>query len=222
MAQGSSQLDIPNVPIFATANIGYNGRVKKEISILKKSKKEREVRLAKVQKAILIALAAAGGLTMALVAPNALQVFEQFGWVKPRCGKRSTVSRSVQRLERGGLVKKDERNFIELTKKGEKRLAEIERMNYELPTPATWDGKWRVVSFDIKEKRKRVRELLRTTLQTIGFVHLHHSVWVYPYDCEDFLSLLKADYHIGVEILYIIAEYIENDRWLQNHFHLNA
>ena len=186
-----------------------------------KRKKERSARLAQVQKAVLVALGIAGGLTMALVAPNVLQVFEQFGWVKPRYSKRSTISRSVQRLERAGLVKKDESNFIILTKKGEKRLAEIERMQYELPRPAKWDGKWRVVSFDIREKRKRVRELLRITLQEIGFVHLHHSVWVYPYDCEDFLSLLKADYHVGVEILYIIADYIENDGWLRNHFDLN-
>ena len=114
----------------------------------------------------------------------------------------------------------DERNFIVLTGKGESRLAQIERMNYELPKPARWDRKWRVVSFDIKEKRKRVRELLRTTLQAVGFVHLHHSVWVYPFDCEDFLSLLRADYHIGVEILYIIAEYIENDGWLRRRFAL--
>ncbi len=185
-----------------------------------KKKNERNARLATIQKAVLFALGIAGGLTMALVAPNALQVFEQFGWIKPRQGKRTTIRRSILRLERAGLVRRDEHNFIVLTKKGESRLAELERMNYELPHPAKWDGKWRVVSFDIKEKRKRVRELLRTTLQSIGFVHLHHSVWVYPHDCEDFLSLLKADYHIGVEILYIIADYIENDGWLRRHFGL--
>ncbi len=190
------------------------------VTLKRKMKKERSARLAQIQKAVLIAVAVAGGLTMALVAPNALQVFEQFGWVKPRHGKRLTISRSVQRLERAGLVKRDESNFIVLTKKGSGRLAEIERMHYELPRPEKWDGKWRIVSFDIKEKRKRVRELLRITLQTVGFVHLHHSVWVYPYDCEEFLSLLKADYHVGVEILYIVADYIENDRWLRNHFDL--
>ncbi|MDO8620536.1 MAG: hypothetical protein Q7R64_04295 [bacterium] len=187
-----------------------------------KKKKERKNRIAVVQKAVLYALVAAGGLSMALVAPNALRVLEQFGWVKTKRPFRFTVSRSVERLEKARLVTVDKKGFITLTKIGEQRISEIERADYQLSIPEKWDGKWRVVSFDIKEKRKKVRELLRWTLQSVGFVHLHHSVWVYPHDCEDFLSLLKADYHIGVEILYIIAEYIENDDWLRRHFGLSG
>lgn len=185
-----------------------------------KKKKERKARIAVVQKAVLYALAAAGGLTLALVAPNALQVLEQFGWIKTRRSSRATINRSVERLERSGLVRQDLRGFVELTEKGRKRLSEIERADYELPRPDRWDKKWRVVSFDIKEKRKEVRELLRVTLQAVGFARLHKSVWVYPHDCEDFLSLLKADYHVGVEILYIVADYIESDGWLRRRFEL--
>ncbi len=173
-----------------------------------------------IQKAVLYSLAAAGGLTMALLAPNTLQVLEQFGWVKRKRSFRQSVNTSVERLKKSGLIEKDERGFVVLTSKGQKRLSEIERADYQLPRPQRWDGKWRLVSFDIKEKRKHVRNLLRATLGAVGFVHLHHSVWVYPHDCEDFLSLLKADYHVGVEILYIIAEYIENDHWLRKHFNL--
>lgn len=185
-----------------------------------KKKKERKARIAAVQKAVLYALAAAGGLAVALVAPNALQVLEQFGWIQTRRSPKATVNRSVERLARAGLVERDDRGFVQLTSKGQKRLAEIERADYELPRPKRWDGKWRIVSFDIKEKRRRVRELLRQTLEAVGFVRLHKSVWVYPHDCEDFLSLLKADYHRGVEILYIVADYIENDGWLRRHFDL--
>lgn len=196
--------------------------MKKAIQNLKKRKdgSERRAKIAVVQKAVLYALAAAGGLTMALVAPNALQVLKQFGLVGHKHRRHSTVNRSVVRLKNAGLVVADEGGFVILTKKGERRLAELERMDYQLPKPEKWDGKWRIVSFDIKERRKEVRALLRTTLEAVGFVHLHHSVWVYPYDCEDFLALLKADYHVGVEILYIIAEYIENDGWLKRRFNL--
>lgn len=185
-----------------------------------KKKKGRKARIAVVQKAVLYALAAAGGLAMALIAPNALQVLDQFGWVKTRRSSRATISRSVERLKRANLVTTDERGLVELTQKGRKRLSEIERADYELPKPKGWDGKWRIVSFDIKEKRKEVRELLRMTLEAVGFAHLHHSVWVYPHDCEEFISLLKVDYHAGVEVLYIIADYIENDGWLRRRFDL--
>jgi len=185
-----------------------------------KKRKERKARIAVVQKAVLYSLAAAGGLTMTVVTPSALQVLEQFGWVKTRRSPKATIDRSVERLVRTGLAEKDDSGFVQLTNKGQKRLAEIERADYALPRPKRWDGKWRIVSFDIKEKRREVRELLRMTLIAVGFAHLHHSVWVYPHDCEEFISLLKADYHAGVEVLYIIAEYIENDGWLRKRFNI--
>ena len=185
-----------------------------------KKKKERKAKIAVVQKAVLYSIVAAGGLTLALVAPNAIRVLEQFGWVKTKRSPRATINRSIERLKQAGLVKKDASGFVTLTRKGEQRLSEIERADYELPKPSRWDGKWRIVSFDIKEKRKEVRALLRSTLKSVGFAHLHHSVWVYPYDCEEFITLLKSDYHAGVEVLYIIAEYIENDGWLRRRFKL--
>lgn len=187
---------------------------------VKKKSKERRARIATVQKAVLFALAAAQGLTVALLAPNALQILEQLGWVKKKRNFRQTINISVERLSRSGLVSKDNSGRIELTKKGEKRLHELKRMHYILEKPKHWDNKWRMVSFDIKESRKEVRDLLRCTLESVGFVRLHKSVWVYPHDCEDFISLLKVDYHSGVEVLYIIAEYIENDGWLRRHFDL--
>ena len=74
--------------------------------------------------------------------------------------------------------------------------------------------------FDIREERKILREKVRNTLRCIGFEKLQKSVWVYPYDCEDLITLLKADFKVGKDILYIIADKIENDRWLKKKFGL--
>ena len=183
-------------------------------------KKRRKVRIAKVQKAILYSLAVAGGIAAALVAPNALQVLEQFGWIKTRRNPYYTVNESVRKLQEGGFVKKDDRGFLYLTTKGERRLSEFGVTGFHLKKPRRWDGKWRVVSFDIKESRKVIRQQLRTTLTEIGFVCLHKSLWVYPYDCQDLITLLKADYEIGKDILYLVSEYIENDKMLRRHFEL--
>ena len=57
-------------------------------------------------------------------------------------------------------------------------------------------------------------------MRAAGFLRLQDSVWVYPYDCEDFVALLKADLRLGREMLYIIAEKIENDGWLRQEFNL--
>ena len=74
--------------------------------------------------------------------------------------------------------------------------------------------------FDIPENKHAVRDRLRRTLSTMGFVQLQKSVWIFPYDCEDIVSLLKADLRMGTEMLYIIAESIEDEEYLLNHFHL--
>lgn len=187
---------------------------------IKGLKKRRKVRIAKVQKAILYALAAAGGITVALVAPNALRVLEQFGWIKTRRNPYYTVNESVRKLQENGLIKKDSRGFLYLTKVGEKRLSEFGVGGFHLKKPVRWDGKWRIVSFDIKEQRRGLRDQLRQTLNTVGFVHLHHSLWVYPHDCQDFITMLKADYEIGKDVLYIVSDYIENDKALRKHFEL--
>lgn len=54
----------------------------------------------------------------------------------------------------------------------------------------------------------------------MGFVRLQDSVWVYPYDCEDFINLIKTDFKIGKDLLYIVADKIEGDKSLVKFFKL--
>ena len=41
-----------------------------------------------------------------------------------------------------------------------------------------WDGKWRIVVFDIPEKNRTIRELFRNRLKEWNFVRWQRSVWV--------------------------------------------
>ena len=86
--------------------------------------------------------------------------------------------------------------------------------------PKHWDGKWRIVIYDLKERKRGLRDKLRNTLASFGFIRLQHSVWIYPYDCEDLIMLIKADFKIGKDILYLIVEKVENDIWLKRSFGL--
>ena len=74
--------------------------------------------------------------------------------------------------------------------------------------------------FDMQERKKKTREQIRRTLAAIGFVRLQDSVWIYPYDCEDLLTLLKSDFHIGKELLYMVVDQLENDAPLKAQFNL--
>ena len=173
----------------------------------------------KIQKAILQSIAAAGLLSVALLAPNALQILKFFGW-KPHKRYREVIARSRNRLIEHGLLAHNERGFLKLTPKGDTKLRELERREYQLPHPKRWDKKWRVLIFDIPEKRKGLRDKVRLTLVSLGFRQLQKSVWVYPYDCEDLITLLKADFKIGKDLLYMIVDSIENDGWLRKSYKL--
>ena len=65
-----------------------------------------------------------------------------------------------------------------------------------------------------------VRERIRKILSGLGFVRVQDSVWLYPYDCEDIIALLKTDLRIGKEMLYLIVDMLEGDEAFRNHFSL--
>ena len=134
--------------------------------------------------------------------------------------KKQSVKKSLNRLIQGGyVVIKDKK--AELTKRGENFATLLGKGNLIQKKPRRWDGKWRMLIFDIPEKKKNVREHIRTTLVNLGFYRLQDSVWVYPYDCEDFITILKIDLEVGKDVLYIIADRIEYDAPLRKHFELS-
>ena len=57
-------------------------------------------------------------------------------------------------------------------------------------------------------------------MKEMGFLRLQDSVWVFPYDCEEVIALIKADLRIGKDVLYTIVEKIENDKPIKKHFDL--
>ena len=188
-----------------------------------KKNKNRE-KYAKVQKIILGALLVAGVVSLAVFAPNAVQTLKMFdGGRRRKKDPRYVVSNSINRLKEKGYISFENTRkgtFVRLTDKGDSRLRLIEAHDFNIKKPARWDGKWRIIIFDIKEKRKSLRDKIRLTLTSIGFIRLQDSVWVYPYPCEDLIVLLKADFMVGKDVLYITADNIENDRGLRVHFRL--
>ncbi len=172
-----------------------------------------------IQKLVLGSVAAVGAISVALVAPGVIGAMGKLGLI-PSSRQLEIIKKSRSRLvARGLLVFQD--GFLRLTPKGERVLRRLELHDFKLKRPKRWDKKWRVLIFDIPERRKSLRYKLRLTLLSIGFVRLQDSVWVYPYDCEDLITLLKADFKVGKEMLYLIVDSIENDGPLKTRFELS-
>lgn len=189
------------------------------MGVLEERMRKRD-KIGRVQRAVLKTVSFSGVLSVALLTPNALQVLKQFGFA-PRARQTEVIRRARERLLARGLLKYARNGYLELTAKGESELACLERTNYQLPKPKRWDGKWRILIFDISEKRKWLRDRIRATLIAIGFKRLQYSVFIYPYDCEDVVALLKADFKIGKDLLYMIVDELESDRHLCDWFGLN-
>ncbi len=164
-------------------------------------------------------------LSMAVMAPNALQALDMFYGNKAydRSKKRYYINTTITKLKEKGFIKfenKSGKKFVRLTKKGREKLLKYQLQEIKIKKPKRWDKKWRVVIFDIKEQRKYAREGLRIELIRLGFLKLQNSVWVYPYDCEEVIVMIKSHLKIGKDILYMTVEKIENDRWLKKEFGL--
>ena len=182
-------------------------------------KKSRRKKLkTDIQRAILTTVKMVGLVGVTVLAPNVLRYMKPLGLV-PGSRHKETIKRSKERLIKSGLLEY-KGGFICVTKKGEMRLAFMEIK--DIPdNPKKWDGRWRMLIFDIPEKRKSLREKIRVTLSNIGFVKLQDSVWIYPYSCEDLINLLKADFRVGKDLLYLIVDSIENDKSFRKLFGLS-
>jgi DNA-binding transcriptional regulator PaaX len=175
---------------------------------------------------ILRTLAASGVITVALVAPKTLTLLKKLDrGAASRKDLYRRITQAITELERAGMVKtsgqRGRRNII-ITGKGRAIIETIYTSEYRIPEPVFWDGKWRVVMFDIRENRRRARSQLRSLLMGAGFLRLQDSVWVHPYPCDEFIGLVRAHLKSGTgEMLSFTAEALESDKKLREHFHLS-
>ncbi|MDP2838172.1 MAG: hypothetical protein Q8O53_02745 [Candidatus Moranbacteria bacterium] len=186
----------------------------------------RKIPYGLIAKIILGSLAVVGVLGVGMAAPGVFQAVKIFRGYERLIASRyqtpSYIRRTLKSLERRGMVQISVRAGevrVYLTEKGQQEL-----LGYQLRKKrikgGRWDEKWRIVIFDIEEKRRYARDRIRTSMKAFGFEKLQESVWVYPYECEAVITLLKTQYKAGKELVYIVAGDIENDAWLRKKFTL--
>jgi CRISPR/Cas system-associated endoribonuclease Cas2 len=185
------------------------------------SKSKNEGRLS-IQLFLLGVIVLAGTLPLLMIAPNAIRVFGTLQKIGRRYQSRAYYDGVVGKLEKKGLVRvftKGGALQVTLTDKG--RLYYLKKKSGQQKKEVKkWDQKWRLVIFDVSEKKRPQRNRIRESIINFGFVRLQDSVWVYPHDCEELIALLKGDVRIGTELLYLEVQKLENDTWLKKKFKL--
>ncbi len=180
-----------------------------------------------IGKIILSVIGVTALVSVALIAPNAIQMLKIFGFHKKRFDRQKYyINTATNKLYKGGLIKKitkaNGEEFVMLTEKGRRALFKYEVEGLLKHKPAEWDGKYRLVIFDIKEKTRFSRDNLRYMLLKFGFIRLQNSVWIYPYPCEGAINLLRSNLDLdkGDEVVYMTVDSVENDEWLRKKFKL--
>lgn len=79
-------------------------------------------------------------------------------------------------------IEKENEVHYQITPKGEKEFDKILR---PLKAAGTWDGRWRLVIFNIPESKRDIRDRLRRALNKMGLGILQASVWISPNDIKN-------------------------------------
>ncbi len=108
---------------------------------------------------------------------------------------------------------KEKKNYegsvlISLTEKGILRA-----INYKFRRLANkkerWDGKWRMVAFDIPNTCRKGRNALRYRLRTAGFYELQESIFLYPYDCKREIDIIVKLFKLEKYVRFGLLDHID-------------
>lgn len=168
--------------------------------------------------AVLSVIGVAGLITALVMAPGLGAVLKL---VDPNPRKAvAKMERTLRSLVRTGKVSHTKAGY-RLTSDGEVELSRRKFERYQFPALKKWDGKWRVICFDIPETRKYMRYLIHQKLVELGFYRLQDSVFVTPQPCGEILKLMQKAFFLQEDVRGMVVTQIDDERVLLNHFDLS-
>lgn len=106
----------------------------------------------------------------------------------------ATLRRAIRRLYESKLVdyKAHADGSVELVlcDEGKRKSLTYQLKDMKIEKPERWDGLWRLILFDIPEKRRLGRDALAKKLKELGFYSFQKSAFIFPYECKDELDYI--------------------------------
>ncbi len=140
---------------------------------------------------------------------------------RERAVRRYKTRLAIDRLVREGYVQRRD-DILSITNTGRVLIERtVKNIRATLDT-LQWDGKWRIITFDIPERLRQARDEIRTILKRAGFIKLQNSTWIFPHECEELSRLLRNDPRLSRHVLYGVLEKIQDDARLRHAFRLKS
>jgi len=119
-------------------------------------------------------------------------------------------------LERGYLeeIEIEGERYLKTTPKGRLKL-------FKKKLFRKWDGLWRIIAFDIDEKRRKTRDLFRVKLRDLGCKPIQKSVWITPRDISFELQELLLILNLEDNVDYFISKAVTNDSQYREMFNID-
>lgn len=175
----------------------------------------------------LLMFLAIGGLAFGgAVVPGILKALKSIDLGEDKTGyDKKKISDALANLKRQKMIEifkyDDQKVSVKLTNKGRERIREFSVDTITISKPEKWDGKWRILIFDIPTKPKiynQARNALRQKIKELGFFQLQKSVWIFPYDCEDEILFIAEIFEVEKYVEIITAEKLLHEKKLRSIF----
>src|SRR3989338_5101977 len=127
------------------------------------------------------------------------------------------IFRGFRRYKFVRHIKRSDGDIYTITPKGENKLHHILIDEIVIKNPQKWDGKWRLVIYDLPVRFKKGREALRWKLKDLGFLQFQKSAWIYPYPCEREILFVADFFGVRKHIEILEVNKILEDNKLKMH-----
>lgn len=131
------------------------------------------------------------------------------------------LKRTLKRLEEQKLIEFIQEGNVQIAKITEAGRSKILRFAIDEMTitkPKVWDGRWRLVSYDIPGSLRSQRDIFREYLVAWQFYPLHESVFLHAYPCKKEIVFLREYLGVGEFVRIFDVAGIENDQVFRDFF----
>lgn len=172
-------------------------------------------------------------ITAGIVIPGALYVAKLVSDIKEENDRKKwqrewkkfnlyALKRNLKRLHQQKViefVKQNGEEVIKLTHEGRTRYLKLQLQELS-QKGGKWDGKWRIVIYDISKFKRNQQSSFRNFLKSMNFLLLQRSVYITPYPCEEHITYMREYFGIGEDVILVEANKIENEQFYKDYFGL--
>ncbi|MBI2443513.1 MAG: hypothetical protein HYV40_06460 [Candidatus Levybacteria bacterium] len=180
-------------------------------------------------KEVLLLLATGTVLVASLLMPNAAMLLkplleekkrqDQKEWAKYNQWRLKQVLRRMHKQKLVEIVEEGGLPIVKIAEKGRKKILRYKLEDMQLDQKR-WDGKWRIVIYDIYSRKQQERKFFHLMLKQLRFYQLQRSVYLTPYPCRDEIEYIRQLSGLGSEVHVLTVDGLEDEQAYRSFFGL--